>query len=66
MGCYKKKGSGFIINIQGWDDFKYEFKVKSFIEVRKVDWMERSAPIFNWGFQKTSLQSFGRSTKIKR
>ncbi len=35
MGCYKKKGTGFIINIQGWDDLKYEFKVKSFIEVSK-------------------------------
>jgi hypothetical protein len=33
MGCYKKKGKSFIINIQGWDDLKYEFKVKSFLEV---------------------------------
>ncbi len=33
MGCYKKKGIGFIINIQGWDDLKCEFKMKSFIEV---------------------------------
>jgi hypothetical protein len=35
MGCYKKKGAAFIINMQGWDDLKYEFKVKSFIEVSK-------------------------------
>jgi hypothetical protein len=35
MGCYKKKGDAFIINTQGWDDLKYEFKVKSFIEVSK-------------------------------
>jgi hypothetical protein len=34
MGCYKKKGKqSFIINIQAWDDLKYEFKVKSFLEV---------------------------------
>jgi hypothetical protein len=33
MGCYKKKGNSFIINIQGWDDLKYEFKMKSFLEV---------------------------------
>jgi hypothetical protein len=33
MGCYKKKNNKFIINLQGWDDLKYEFKVKSFIEV---------------------------------
>jgi hypothetical protein len=33
MGCYKKKKNRFIINIQGWDDLKYQFKVKSFIEV---------------------------------
>ncbi len=35
MGCYKKKGAAFIINMQGWDDLKYEFKVKLFIEVSK-------------------------------
>jgi hypothetical protein len=35
MGCFKKQGDGFIINTQGWDDLKYEFKVKSFIEVSK-------------------------------
>jgi hypothetical protein len=33
MCCYKKKNNKFIINLQGWDDLKYEFKVKSFIEV---------------------------------
>ena len=33
MGCYKKKNDNYVINIQGWDDLKYEFKVKSFIEV---------------------------------
>jgi hypothetical protein len=33
MGCYKKKNNKFIINLQGWDDLKHEFKVKSFIEV---------------------------------
>jgi hypothetical protein len=33
MGCYKKKGNSFIINIQGWNDLKYEFKMKSFLEV---------------------------------
>jgi hypothetical protein len=33
MGCYKKKGNSFIISIQGWDDLKYKFKMKSFIEV---------------------------------
>jgi hypothetical protein len=33
MGCYKKKQNRFIINIQGWDDLKYQFKVKSFMEV---------------------------------
>jgi hypothetical protein len=66
MGCYKKKGNGFIINIQGWDDLKYKLKVKSFIEVSKIDWMECSVLIFDWDFQKTSLQSFGRSMKSKK
>jgi hypothetical protein len=33
MGCYKKKSKSSIINIQGWDDLKYKFKMKSFIEV---------------------------------
>jgi hypothetical protein len=33
MGCYKKEGKSFIINIQGWDDLKYKFMVKSFLEV---------------------------------
>jgi hypothetical protein len=33
MGCYKKKGKSFIINIQGWDDLKYEYMMKSFLEV---------------------------------
>jgi hypothetical protein len=33
MGCYKKKGNSLIINIQGWDNLKYEFKMKSFLEV---------------------------------
>jgi hypothetical protein len=35
MGFYKRKGATFIINNQGWDDLKYDFKVKSFIEVSK-------------------------------
>jgi hypothetical protein len=33
MGCYKKKGNSFIINTQGWDNLKYEFKMKPFLEV---------------------------------
>ena len=33
MGCYKKKGKDFIINIQGWEDLKYKFKMKSFMAV---------------------------------
>ncbi len=39
MGCYKKKGNSFIINTQGWDDLKYEFKVKLFIEV-STSWLD--------------------------
>jgi hypothetical protein len=33
LGCYKKKGNSFIINIQVWDDLKDKFKMKSFIKV---------------------------------
>ena len=52
MGCYKKKGVGFIINIQGWDDLKYEFKVKSFIEVSKSRLDGKQCTYSRLGFQK--------------
>ena len=66
MGCYRKLGDGFVINRQGWDALMAQFKVEESVEVSqsRVDGTRVYYIILDWGFQKTSLQPFGRSTKI--
>jgi hypothetical protein len=63
MGCYKKKGTGFTINTQGWEDLKSEFKVKSFIELSKSR-MDGTDLTYVWlGFPKDNPKVIWRKYK---
>ncbi len=58
MGCYKQKGVTFIINNQGWDNLKYELKVKSFIEVSKSKMDGTLCNYIRLGFPKDKPNSY--------